>query len=304
MPQYAVIDLGTNGFRLQIAEPTEGGELQFIHKESIEFKLMAESIERIGEASFARGLAIMRHFAEVLQAHPIQKLLAMGTAGLRLTANGMEFMETVKRETGIEIELISGDREAALIYKGMLCSLPAPLLERPILMVDIGGGSVEFIIGTRREMLWAQSFNVGVAVLWHNFQQNDPLTEGDITAVKTFLNQTLQPFLEAMRFYSPASWAVASGTTDEFVRILLNDAPAPPHYPMSTNVFYEFYNDLIIKNLDELKTSKMHPSKLEMLGVTLVLTDFIAELFVGSPFIHISKYSMKQGILQELAFGV
>jgi hypothetical protein len=48
----------------------------------------------------------------------------------------------------------------------------------------------------------------------------------------------------------------------------------------------------------------MHPSKLEMLGVTLVLTDFIAELFVGSPFIHISKYSMKQGILQELAFGV
>lgn len=304
MRQYAVIDLGTNGFRLQIAEPTEGGQLQFIYKEGVEFKLMAESIERISEASFAQGLAIMRHFAEVLQAHPIKKQWAMGTAGLRLAANGMEFIATVKRETGIEIELISGDREAELIYKGMLCSLPAPLLERPILMVDIGGGSVEFIIGTGREMLWAQSFNVGVAVLWHNWQKNDPLTEGDIVGIKTFLNQELQPFLAAMRFYCPSAWAVASGTTDEFVRILLNDTPPPPHYPMPTNIFYEFYNDLIIKSLEELKSSKMHPSKLEMLGVTLVLTDFITELFVGSPFIHISKYSMKQGILQELAFGV
>ncbi len=303
MPQYAVIDLGTNGFRLQIAEPTEGGELQFVYKEGVEFKMMAENIERIGDNSFAQGLAIMRHFATVLAAHPIEKFLAMGTAGLRLAANGMEFIETVKRETGIEIELISGDREAELIYKGMLCSLPAPLLEQPILMVDIGGGSVEFIIGTGRELLWAQSFNVGVAVLWHNFQQHDPLTEGDIVGIQSFLKQTLQPLFEAMRFYCPASWAVASGTTDEFVRILLNGVPQPPHYPMPTNVFYDFYNDLIIKQVDELKTTKMHPSKIEMLGVTLVLTDFIAELFVGSPFIHISKYSMKQGILQELAFN-
>lgn len=302
MPQFAVIDLGTNGFRLQIAEPTLEGDLAFVYKEGVEFKLTAEGIDRIGNNCFAQGLTIMRHFAAILKAHHIEKMLAMGTAGLRLAANGQEFIEKVYLETGIEIELISGEREAELIYKGMCCALPPALLEQPILMVDIGGGSVEFIIGTQREILWARSFNVGVAVLWHNFQDNDPITEGGIQRVKAFLMAELQPLFEAMKFYRPTTWAVASGTTDEFVRILLNNSPQPSHYPMLTTVFYDFYNNLIIKSLDELRNENLHPSKIEMLGVTLVLTDFIAELFNGNTFIHISKYSMKQGILQELAF--
>jgi exopolyphosphatase / guanosine-5'-triphosphate,3'-diphosphate pyrophosphatase len=98
----AVIDLGTNGFRLQIAETFEPMHYHIIHKEAHELKLASEGIHHIGDAPFQRGVETMRHFSTVLKQHNVLKIKAFATAGVRMADNGRLFIETVKQETGID----------------------------------------------------------------------------------------------------------------------------------------------------------------------------------------------------------
>ena len=105
--KIAVIDLGTNGFRLYIAETFEAGKYNIIYKESNELKLAAQGIHRIGEAPFQRGIETLRHFSEVLKQHKVLKVNAFATAAVRIAENGQEFLDAIKMQTGIEIELIS-----------------------------------------------------------------------------------------------------------------------------------------------------------------------------------------------------
>ncbi|MFM2268444.1 MAG: hypothetical protein RL757_1885 [Bacteroidota bacterium] len=302
MKKQAVIDLGTNGFRLQIAAQNAAGKLEIVYKKNFELLLAADGLHRIGAAPFARGLAAMQSFADILATHEVENTLAIGTAMLRRAENGAEFIETVRQKTGIQIELISGDREAALIYKGMKMGLPHTIYEHnlPVLMIDVGGGSVEFIVGTPEKMWWAKSFEVGVAVLRQRFQPTDIITDQQIGDIYQFLNHELRPVVQAIEDFRPQNWAMASGTTDLFVHMLTGNQPV--HYPMLLDDFYRFYNDLIYKTPEEIVgEGKIPPEKADMMAVTLVLTDFIAQLFPASPFFHVSRFSMKMGALGEMA---
>ena len=226
MKKIAIIDLGTNGFRLYIAEVPAVGSFNIIHRETNDLKLASEGFDRIGNAPFARGLAAMHQFSTHLKRFNVEKVEAFGTAALRLASNGLEFMDTVERETGIKIQLISGEREAELIYKGMRLSFfeknqnekgplsikPIFATKTPVLMVDVGGGSVEFIIGDAEKVHWARSFNVGVTILKQNFQPNLHIEQTEITAIEQFLTTHCADLIAAIAHFKPAIPIVACGT--------------------------------------------------------------------------------------------
>jgi exopolyphosphatase / guanosine-5'-triphosphate,3'-diphosphate pyrophosphatase len=306
--KFAVIDLGTNGFRLNIAKSPKKGKFKIIHRESVELKLASDGIHHIGKAPFKRGLEAMEKFQKTLQTFDIQRVCAFGTAALRLADNGQKFIKTVKKETGIRIELISGEREAELIHKGM--SLGVPLSKTPVLMVDVGGGSVEFIICNDDEVFWSKSYNVGVAILKQQFHADDTILMDEVIDIKRFLNDTCADLMEQVSLYKPQYPVIACGTLDFLVKILMvhpdkvgrGSTEMPMHFDFSKLEFNIFYNQLIFLSEKTLYDMPEVPSdKVEMLAVSLVLMDWIMQLLKAEKLVA-SGQSMKAGILYEMSF--
>jgi exopolyphosphatase / guanosine-5'-triphosphate,3'-diphosphate pyrophosphatase len=315
--KIAVIDLGTNGFRLQIAETFEAGKFNIIHRESRDLKMASEGFQRIGDDPFKRGLEAMRHFCVVLKLHNVLKINAFGTAFLRLAENGADFMEAVKRETGIEIVLISGEREAELIYKGMRLGIPLDAFgfitlqhesifeeneaDKTVLMVDVGGGSVEFIIADADKMLWSKSFDIGVAVLKQRFHKNDPILRGEIDVIEDFLDNNTQDLLKAIATFQPKTPIIACGTLDFMVKILTGNNELP-YFEFDKKTFQEFYQNLTFLDENVLKNTPNIPhDKVEMLAVSMVLMDWIMRKLDAEKMLA-SSFSMKAGMFYEMTF--
>ncbi|MBL7775172.1 MAG: guanosine-5'-triphosphate,3'-diphosphate pyrophosphatase, partial [Saprospiraceae bacterium] len=146
MPKHAVIDLGTNTFHLLIAERDPAGAWSALHRDRLFVRLAESGIHHIGPAAYARGLEALLRFRQQLDRHAIapETVLAYGTAALRTAANASDFLAELRRQTGIRAEVIDGHREAQLIFQGVRQAVPFP--DNRVLVMDIGGGSVELIL--------------------------------------------------------------------------------------------------------------------------------------------------------------
>lgn len=295
---YAVIDLGTNTFHLLIAEVTADGRFRDVFREQHFVKLAADGIERIGPEPFARGLAVMQQFKEILDAYPIVQLKAMGTAALRTASNGQAFLQQVAATTGIHIELIDGNQEAAFILRGVRQAVPMGT-ERMLIM-DIGGGSVEFIIANADTVFWAQSFPVGVAVLHRLFHRHDPISAADISALFAYLKEQLAPLHAALERYPTDQLIGASGTFDVLEAFLATGKIGPYHTHLKPAVIKPFHEKIIRATLEERLTMPGMPTtRADLIVVALLLIEFIITL---APIhdVHISAFAMKEGILETM----
>jgi len=298
MGKFGVIDLGTNTFHLLLVEANGDGTFREIYRKQHFVKLAEEGIHTIGAAPFARGLNVMQQFKQTLDEQQVTSLYAFGTAALRTASNGQEFIEKVKAQTGITVELISGEREAALIHKGVLQAVPFGV-ERMLIM-DIGGGSVEFIIANKNQVYWAQSFPIGVAVLFHKFHHNDPIAITEIEATQQFLQQQLQPLQVALNQHPTHTLVGASGTFDVLENILVKEKPYPHHSYLSADAFPDFYNKVVNATLQERLQMKGMPAiRVDMIVVALILVNVVIEIAAVDQII-ISEYAMKEGMLQEM----
>ena len=142
----------------------------------------------------------------------MEQFQAIGTAALRTASNGQAFVREVEARTGIVVTLISGLEEAQLIHRGVMQALP-PGREKKLIM-DIGGGSVEFIIAGSKNVFWYDSFPIGVAILFNRFHKSDPIRKEEIIAVRRFLEEQLRPFLLVLEEYSIPDLIGASGAFD------------------------------------------------------------------------------------------
>lgn len=297
----AVIDLGTNTFHLLIAECTAAGEWNTLFRHRIYVKLGEEGIQRIGARAFERALDAMAEYKILIDAAqiPSDRVYAFGTAAIRTAENAGVLLEKIEKETGIRAQAISGDREAELIYKGVRRAVPFPTGER-VLIMDIGGGSVEFIIADRERVFWQESFNVGVAVLRRRFQHGDPIEATDIAAIEAFLEQELANLWARLEEYPTHTLAGASGTFDVIDNFLLDPATKPPLYgETSTDQFEPLCEMLLHSTLEERRRmEKMPPERVEMVTVALVLVRHVLRR-ANIQRIFTSTYALKEGMLEE-----
>ena len=298
--RVAVLDLGTNTFHLLIAEPSPGGGWTTVVKHKIYVKLAEEGIHRIGDAAFTRGLEALRVFKKELDRAnvPASQIRAFGTAALRTAENAPDFIQQATGIIGVRPESIPGDREAELIHKGVRKAVPFP--DNPVLIMDIGGGSVEFIIADRERVFWQQSFPVGAAVLWRSFHQNDPITAEEVQQVNDHLDTTLAPLWQALAQYPCPTLVGASGTFDVIDLFLLDPATKPALYgyiPVAD--FYPLYETLLHSTLAERRAMPELPEeRVEMVVVALVLIRLVLQK-AGILEIYTSVYALKEGMLEE-----
>lgn len=294
----AVIDLGTNTFHLLIVEPDGAGHFKEIYRKRIFVQLAEESIMRIGAAAFERGLAALREYRNALDEYGIQEVRAFGTAALRRAENSADFRAAIQQETGIEVQVIGGDEEARLITEGV--RLAVPVNEKPMLIMDIGGGSVEFIIANRSEIFWAQSFPVGVAVLYNNFHESEPITEQEIANVHQFLDTQLHPLRMALQQYSVDALVGASGTFDVLEAMLIEVKEHPLYATIQAKDFYPIYKKIVHATLKErLNIEKLPAKRAELIVVALILIHYVLEQIEITDII-VSMYAMKEGMLVEM----
>lgn len=161
----ACMDLGSNSFHLLIGR-WRRGQIEIVERCS-ERVLLGEGVRssgRISDAAMARGLACLNTFNDLMRQHPVERYWALGTNTFRVASNASDFIATAA-EQGVRISTISGVQEAVLIYAGVLSALPEDEARR--LVVDIGGGSTEVIVGHGRDRLLTQSLTVG-SVAWRD----------------------------------------------------------------------------------------------------------------------------------------
>ena len=162
---YACIDLGSNSFHILIGEWMDG-RIEIVERSSDSVQLGADvrKTGSISPAAYKRGLDCLQHFKILMDEYPLEQYWALGTNTFRVTDNARNFIQAA-RDIGIEISPISGVQEAVLIYAGVITSLPASDNHR--LVIDIGGGSTEIIIGHKHNLLLTQSMAIG-SVAWRD----------------------------------------------------------------------------------------------------------------------------------------
>ena len=296
--KIAVVDLGTNTFNTLIAEKVDNQSFKEIYRERIHVNLASDGIEKMGDAPFQRGLEAMRFFAEKIKEQDAAKVRAIGTAALRTATNGVDFVAQVKKETGLSIEIIDGDEEARLIFDGV--RLAYPFKNENELIVDVGGGSVEFIIANENGLVWEQSFPIGVAVLRNRFHQQEPIRKEDIAAIYTYFDQILLPLFAALKKYPVSQLIGSSGTFDVLENIFVLEKTHLLHSFISIENTKDFYESVKYKTLEErFAMPEVPDSRATMIVVAMILIQYVVEKCQIEQIIT-SSYAMKEGIMKRL----
>ena len=206
----AFIDLGTNTFHLLIAAIGDG-HYDVLFRTKLIVGLGAGGINDniITDEARHRGLQCLIDFAGICQEYKVDMINAYGTSALRNATNSEEFRAEVLRVAEIKIDIIDGETEAELIQMGISANLP--VMKEPYLIMDIGGGSTEFILVEQDEIRWKQSFEVGVQRLLSAYFSTDPIPPGELHALNNYLGKFLND-LESLKSYNPKNLVGASGT--------------------------------------------------------------------------------------------
>jgi exopolyphosphatase/guanosine-5'-triphosphate,3'-diphosphate pyrophosphatase len=298
----AIIDLGTNTFHLCIAEVKQGTLIEY-YKLQVPVKIGSGGINKgfITAEAFKRGLTALTEFKKYIDQFQVQEVIAFATSAIRNAKNGKQFIKEAKENCGIEITTISGDVEAAYIYKGAFHSFKFP--DYPVLVMDIGGGSVEFIIGIGEQMIWKQSFEIGAARLIDKFHHADPISEDAVNNLTQYLTETLVPLMDALSQHQPQMLIGSAGAFETVVDVVIKDLAIIP-LSLSKNAFEIRKEDLEVF-IEIMRTSTqdqrlrlrgMVNFRVEMITVAALLINFVISNHHFNRIIA-SNYSLKEGVL-------
>lgn len=293
----AVVDLGTNTFHLLAVEWDEQDNMQLIFRERIFVKLAEDGIGKIGPAAFQRAINAMRIFKAKLDQIGISSFKAFGTAALRSAKNGHELVNAIAKETGIKVDLIDGLEEARLIHLGV--SQAVPFDDNKQLIMDIGGGSVEFIIANKKEVIWSGSFLIGVGVLFKKFHKSDPIGPGEIEAVRSFLDHRLRELMVWLNKENIPILTGASGAFETILDLMEHQMVTDAFSIIEVDKFPALYTKIIQSTLlDRESMPGIPPERVEMIVVSTILVKWILD-HSNIEKIFVSGYALKEGMLAD-----
>lgn len=222
--KVAAIDVGTNSIRTIIAEVHSDGAFETVDQLRDMIRLGEGESADLGltERAIADGLHALFKSRALCDAHRVDRVIAVATSAVREAANGGKFLDLVRRQTGINLEIISAEEEARLI--GVAVQATLSLGERRALVVDVGGGSVEFIIADRQTRHFTASAKLGVLRLLNLFAVDDPIQPEQITTIERYIGVQVQPILDRVRRVGFDTLIVTSGTSLTLVSLAMEDA--------------------------------------------------------------------------------
>ena len=296
----AVLDLGTNTFHLLIAKLINGKlEVLIDRKDAVKIGEKGLIKGEITTTALERAIATLKLYKSIIDAEKnIESVEVIATSAFRDAKNATAVCNQIKNETGFEINIISGDAEAQLIYQGV--KLSGALQNNTAMIVDIGGGSVEFIICTNNHIEWKQSFDIGGIRLLELFHKNDPIDIDEIASIEAYLNENLFDLHIAVNNFKPSILIGSSGAFDTFVDIenatKENETSSKNTFQLELKSFYDIHQQLIKSTkIQRAAIPGMIALRVEMIVVATCLVKYLLEKYQLIQILT-SKYSLKEGV--------
>ncbi len=302
--RIAIVDCGTNTFNLLIADTTDAGwSVVFQNKLPVKLGMGGFANHEITPSRFVRGLdALFCHNHNILNFES-ERIHVFATSAIREAKNGSEFVEKARKLFDLNITVIDGGREAELIYTGV--SKTIDLGEKPALIMDIGGGSTEFIIANKNQIFWKKSFLLGVSRLHERISPSQRMTNEEVKALHDILDIELKPLQEAVDQYEITRLIGSSGSFDtlfelyvegtnqkNFVHQLSNEIP------MET--FPGIHAWLMGSTFEERMKHPVIPAiRAEYMPLASFLVNYVLGMKKFEKLYH-SAYSLKEGAMIEL----
>jgi exopolyphosphatase/guanosine-5'-triphosphate,3'-diphosphate pyrophosphatase len=305
--RLALIDMGTNTFHLLIVEDRPGQAPHVLVRTKVGVRLGEGGISKgeIAPLPYARALQTVRGFKEEIELHQVTEVRATATSAMRVSRNGPELVRDILDSTGIQVEVIAGNREAELIAKGIRQAVP--LGQAKHLLMDIGGGSVEFIIANEDTIFWKQSFEIGAQRLLDKFfaEPSGVFPREQLHAELEYLADKLAALTAAVAEHSPlASLVGSSGSFDTLADLSVGqvrrEADLPPSTVLPVAEFEQHFAQLLTLDHDgRVALPGMFPMRADMLVVASVIVKYVLTTYNLTQ-ITTSAFALKEGLLAEL----
>jgi exopolyphosphatase / guanosine-5'-triphosphate,3'-diphosphate pyrophosphatase len=293
----AAVDLGSNSFHMVLGRFAEGHPMVLDGmKEMVQLGAGLDRARTLSEASQQRAIECLERFGERARDLPEENVRAVGTNTLRVARNVEPFLERARRALGHRIDVISGVEEARLIYSGVVQDRASP--DERLLVVDIGGGSTEFIIGERAKPLDLESLYMGsIAMMALHFE------DGKINA-KRFRRAEVTALQELERIvgrFRRLGWSAAvgaSGTIRAVQRVLRENGWSKG--PITRDSLKKL-RDVVLEagSVERLSLKGLHRSRANTLPGGLAILTAIMDALDVSTF-EVSSKALREGLLNDL----
>ncbi|MDA8323303.1 MAG: Ppx/GppA phosphatase family protein [Actinomycetota bacterium] len=315
--RVAAIDCGTNSLRLLVADvDPEAGRLTDLHR-SMEIVRLGQGVDatgRLAPEALDRTFAVLRRYAETIGELGAEKVRMVATSATRDASNAAEFTAGVSAILRIAPEVVTGSEEARLSFAGATAELgPAAgaRLEPPFLVVDIGGGSTEFVLGAPDVAagagLAAMSMNVGSVRLTERHLHDDPPTEAQIRAAAADIGVALDAVAAAMPVSGARTLVGLAGSVTTVAGVALGltayDSRRIHHARLSAARIHEVTENLLrIGRAQRAAITVIHPGRVDVIGAGALILDQIMRRF-GFAEVVVSEHDILDGIAWSMVPG-
>ncbi|MDQ4132434.1 MAG: Ppx/GppA family phosphatase [Actinomycetota bacterium] len=301
----AAIDVGTNSIHLVVARATDGSRFEVLDKEKEVVRLGHGSgdMKRMEPDAVDRGITALERFRQVAETYGAS-IHAVATSAVREAENRDVFLERAREEAGVEVEVISGIEEARLIQLGVLQATPT--FDQQMLLVDIGGGSTELVVGRGGEMLVAKSLKLGTIRLTDRFFQEEPVRSAAVEECRQYVRAYLKHVSRDIRRAGFEVAVGSSGTIMSVAEMIRARQGKQPSAPASSSPSIAA-GDLarVVKALlkartvkERLKVPGLESKRADIiLGGAILLEQLFAELEIDT--MLVSDYALREGVLLD-----
>jgi len=298
----AIIDLGTNTFNLLIRD--SNGKVFYNDKIPVKLGKGGFRTNQITTEAMERGIDALTRFKEICRKLEADSIFAFATSAVRGSTNGDDFVKMAAEKTGIQVNVIDGDREAEFIYAGVKNALSFD--NNTVLIMDVGGGSTEFVIATQNELFWKKSYPLGVARLLEKFNPNEPLSAKDIEDINEYFENILIDLAAAVRKHKPTRLIGSSGsfeTLHDICALRFNNDIITPDQSYSRMYLHELnlVTEHLIKStmLERLVLPGMLAMRADTLHISALQIQFVLQQ-TGIDEMFVSLFALKEGVIYSL----
>ncbi len=300
--RVAVIDLGTNTCNLLIAD-MDPPVYNILHQSKQLVKLGDDKINE-NEISFPATSRVLQSFQihkNIIDVYHAEKVRVVATSAVRTAENKIEFLEQISENSGLIVKLISGEKEAELIFEGVLLAFND--FKKPALILDIGGGSNELIIANDKKMLWKESQPTGMARVINRFKISDPIQPNEIEQLQNYFFELHKNAFEKCKTENVKTLVGCSGAFDTIADMIDQVNPGEKMrktQKISINDFYEIYETLIKSTrVQRLSMKGMDYVRVDLIVPAVILIEHLISE-IGITQITQTDYALREGVLFEM----
>jgi len=291
----AIIDIGTNTAHILIAEVADGSIIRVIHKERHYTFLGEGGLDKISKDAIKRLSDALDLFKLSIESYRCDHVRVLATEGLRSAENGHQIYQRIEHTYGWPMQIISGIKESEYIYRG--ANQSCELSDDAALIMDIGGGSIEFIYLIDGKIRLQKSYPIGISRLYEEYQISEPISLAEKKDIIDHLNITLSEMWDTIPLSPPPVLIGCAGTFEIFLsEEELNRKSISSAY-IDTSKVKDLLSQVEAKDMSQRQLVQGLPSeRAKYIVVALLLISYVIERLEIDAFI-VSKYALKEGAI-------